>query len=364
MRRLGVQRALVDGEWVRGDVEIDDGLVGAVGVASDGGRGDAVPGFIDVQVNGFAGVDFSDCDLDGYRLAAAALGQRGVTSFLATIPTAAPDRYASLLDAATGAVREPLIGARALGIHLEGPFLTRPGAHRQDWFQAPSRRACDVLLSRAPVVMMTVAPDAPGGLDLIRHLTARGVVASIGHTEADAALTHAAFDAGGRAVTHLWNAQTTVSSRAAGVVGAALARRDVFVGLIADLIHVCADTLTLSLAALAARAVVVSDASPWAGLPGRAAYHSDRGSTLGADDGVRLDDGTLAGGAAPLDVQLRNIVALGFPLEQAVGAMTSAPAALLGARGLGRLRPGDVADVVVLGEELDVRRTLVAGVEA
>lgn len=361
-RRLGVARALVDGRWVDGDVEIgSEGQISAFGVTPGGRRHSAVPGFIDLQVNGFAGINFSDCDLDGHRSASLALARAGVTSYLPTIPTAEPSRYAAILDANRLAVEDDAPGSRPLGVHLEGPFLTRAGAHRPEWFQIPSRQLCDEFLDAAPVVMMTIAPEAPGAFDLIGHLARSGVVVSIGHTNADAACAHMGFESGARSVTHLWNAQTAPTARAPGVVGVALSRPGVFAGIIADLIHVDAETLTLSLAALGNRALAVSDASPFAGLDASSKYRFDGPVSRLADGSVRLDDGTLAGSGVGLDDCLRNLVSVGLDLEQALDCVTRTPARLIGQNDLGRLTPGGRADVVVLNDALEVDLTLVGG---
>ena len=253
-------------------------------------------------------------------------------------------------------------GARPLGVHLEGPFLAprRAGAHRVEHLVPPDIGHADRLLAAAPVALMTVAAEVPGSLDLIAHLVARGVVVSIGHSDATAVEAAAAFDAGARAVTHLWNAQRPPTAREPGVVGLALSRPDVTVCLIADLVHVAAPTLLLSLAAARQRVVVVTDAVALAGadrLDG-AEHRFDGRPVVVADGAVRLADGTLAGSTCPMDGALRNLVGLGVPLGETVAAMTRAPARLLGRTDVGRLAPGLRADVVVLGEDLAVERVL------
>jgi N-acetylglucosamine-6-phosphate deacetylase len=218
------------------------------------------------------------------------------------------------------------------------------------------------------VALMTVAAEVPGGLDLVRHLTGRGVVVSVGHSDATSAEAAAAFDAGARAVTHLWNAQRPPSAREPGVVGEALSRPDVTVCVIADLVHVAPPTLLLTLRAARGRVVVVTDALALAGAAGAVAsrsgaggHHFDGRPVAVSGGAVRLADGTLAGSACPMDLALRNVVGLGVPLPEAVATMTSNPARLLGRRDLGRLAPGLTADVVVLDDALDVRQVLVGG---
>ena len=352
-RRLGVAASLVDDRIVRGDVEITDDRVHAVGRSPAGPSGLAVPGFIDLQVNGFGGVAFTDpaVDLDGYRHASRTMARSGVTSFLLTIPTVAPDTYATLLPRAAEACATDLGGARALGVHLEGPFLARrrKGAHRADWLQVPDVAAADAMLAAAPIALMTMAPEVEGGLELLDHLRGRGVIVSLGHTDADAAEAHAAYDRGATAVTHLWNAQRPITSRDPGIGAVALTRPGVWVCAIADLAHVAGESLALSAAAAGERFVVVTDAVAPAGTPD---------APLPA-----LTDatGALFGSTTPLDQGIRNLVGLGIALTDAVAAATRRPAALLGRPDLGRLAPGERADVVVLDDDLLVRDVLVAG---
>ena len=372
-RALGVTEALVGGTRIVGDVVVEGGVVTEVGVRPAGRTGLAVPGFVDVQVNGFAGVDFISADLDGYAEASRALARTGVTSFLTTLPTAAPEAYGPALAAAGEAAATTLPGAQVVGVHLEGPFLSpdRPGAHRPEWLQTPDADLCDRWIDSAPIAVVTLAPEIDGALDLIAHLHARGVVVSLGHTDARAATAHQGFDAGASMVTHLWNAQRPITSREPAVGGVGLARTDVVVGIIGDLIHVAADTLRLSIAAAGDRFMLVTDAVWLAGTDRldrpldddtRDTRHGNRGVTL-ANGAVRLPDGTLAGSACSMDRAIRNIVGLGLPLEQVIGAATTTPARALGVRGkgLGEIAIGGRADLVVLDDGLDVRGVLVAG---
>jgi N-acetylglucosamine-6-phosphate deacetylase len=362
--RLEVDAAVVDGDLLPGDVEVVDGEVTAVALPPAGTGRIAAPGFVDLQVNGFAGVDLTVADLDGYRTASVAMARHGVTSFLATFPTAAPERYAPALAAAAEAAGADLGGARVEGVHLEGPFLApgRRGAHRAEWLRTPDVGLLDDLLSRAPVRLVTLAPELDGADALIDRLVAAGVTVALGHSDADAATAHAAFDRGAGAVTHLWNAQRQVTSREAGLAGVALARPDVAVCVIADLVHVCAETLTVSLTAAGERAVVVTDAVAPAGLPD-GTHDIGRWRVVVEGGAARLPDGTLAGGTTPMDAALRNVVGLGVPLARAVHAVTAAPARAIGRSDLGRLVPGVLADVTILDDALEVRGVLVAGAE-
>ena len=193
----------MDGRILPGDVEIDDGVVRAVGLGG-AGRGVAAPGFVDLQVNGFAGVDLMAADRDGYARVGEALLATGTTAFQPTFVTAPEEALLEALRAmpANG------IGPRVLGAHVEGPFLSprQTGVHDPRGLSAPDVALLRRLLEAAPVSQVTLAPELRGAFELIDELVARGVTVSAGRTDATAAEAHLAFDRGVRTVTHLFNA--------------------------------------------------------------------------------------------------------------------------------------------------------------
>jgi N-acetylglucosamine-6-phosphate deacetylase len=358
--RLGVAQAIVDHRLVPGDVEIVDGLVVRAGLAP-AGQGTAIPGFVDLQVNGFAGVDFVEADSAGYRRAGEALLASGVTAFQPTFITAPED---SLLDAIAEMPVEP-IGPRVIGAHLEGPFLSplRMGAHtdhasRRD----PDLALLDRLLSAGRVSQMTLAPELPGALALIAALGKRGVVASCGHSNATAAQAIAAFDHGVSTVTHLFNAMRPFSHRDPGIAGAALARKDVIVQVILDGHHLADETASLIWRAAAGRTALVTDAIAAAGA-GDGLFRSGGADVFVEDGAARLAGGTLAGATLTMIVAMRRLCSLGVPLVDAAAAATRVPAAAARRPDLGILRVGHQADVVVLDDRLEIRAVFVAGRE-
>lgn len=361
--RLGVDAALVEGVLVPGDVEVVDGTIAAVGLPPHGGGGVAAPGFVDLQVNGVAGVDFLAAEVDDYRRAGDALVATGVTSYQPTFVSSPETRVvAALRTMATAAGSES--GPRILGAHLEGPFLSPRwiGAHDPDAVVAPDLDLLERLLDAGPVTTMTLAPERPGALDLIDRLRARGVVVWIGHTDADAETAHAAFDRGAQALTHAFNAHRRFAPRDPGPAGVALSRPDVTVGLIADLVHVAPDAVRLAVAAAPDRVALVTDATAAAAHPPGVV---ELGGRRVVSDGVavRLDDAeaTLAGSALTMDQAVRNLVTVGASLDAALRAATIVPARLAGRPELAALAPGSPADVVVLDDELRVTRVLVGG---
>jgi N-acetylglucosamine-6-phosphate deacetylase len=356
--KLGVQAAVVDGVLLRGDVEVRDGRIAAVGLDGGNGSGVAIPGLVDLQVNGFAGVDLAAADEAGYRRAGEGLLESGVTAFQPTFITAPEEE----LTAALAAVPAGPIGPRVIGVHLEGPFLSplRLGAHpvvsRRDPDPALLRR----LLAAGPVSEMTLAPELEGALELIDVLNEHGVVASCGHSDAPAEQADRAFERGAATVTHLFNAMRPLGHRDPGIAGAALARDDVVVQLILDGQHLADETAKVVWRAAAGRVALVSDAIAAAGI-------GDGSYRLGAVDvevraGVaRREDGVLAGSSRSLIDAVRSLHALGVPLADAVHAATAVPARVIRRPDLGSLRVGAEGDIVVLNDSLEIRAVFVGG---
>jgi N-acetylglucosamine-6-phosphate deacetylase len=357
--RLGVEAAVVDGLLLAGDVEIADGRIGAVGLAGKG-RGTAVPGFVDLQVNGFAGVDFLRADTADYRRAGEALLETGVTAFQPTLITAAEEELLAAIDEVPSDSWQP----RILGVHLEGPFLStkRLGAHAAAFRRDPDPDLAARLVDAGRVTYMTIAPELPDALDLIDLLRARGVVVSLGHSDATAEEAGAAFDRGVRTVTHLFNAMRPFRHRDPGIAGAALARPDVVVQLILDRHHLAPETARVVWAAAAGRVALVTDAIAAAGSGDGSFALGDVEVNVSA--GVpRRSDGVLAGSSLTMIEAVRNLYALGVPLADAVGAATAVPARVVRRDDVGSIRPGAPADVVVLDDALEIRRVLAGGRE-
>jgi N-acetylglucosamine-6-phosphate deacetylase len=356
--RLGVAAALVDGVLVDGDVEVVDGRIARLGLPSPVGKGIAVPGFIDLQVNGFGGVDFLDADAAGYRRAGDALLETGVTAYLPTLITSPEE---TLLEA-LGELPADADYPRILGVHLEGPFLSprRLGTHVESARRDPDLALLDRLLDGGPVRLMTLAPELPGAFPLISHLLERGVTVSLGHSDATAEQANEAFDLGVRTVTHLFNAMRPLLHRDPGIVGAALARDDVVVQLILDGVHLAPETVKVVWRAAPGRLALVTDAITAAGASD-GAYSFGSFDVLVHDGTVRGPDGVLAGSVLTMIEAVRNLHALGVPLADAVDAATVVPARTLGLSDLGRLDVGLPADLLVIDDALEIQRVLVGG---
>ena len=359
--RLGVEAALIGGELVLGDVELADGHVAAVGLNSAPGSGIAAPGFVDLQVNGFAGVDFFAADADGYRRAGEALLRCGVTAYQPTFITSPEEEL-------TAALREvPRNGAapRILGAHLEGPFIApeRLGTHPAEARRDPDSALLERLLAAGPVSHVTLAPELPGAYELMDLLRARGVTVSCGHSNATSVEAREAFARGAKTVTHIFNAMRPFAAREPGLAGAALVSSDVVVQVILDGVHLADDTALLVWQATAGRFALVTDAIAAAGA-GDGNY-TLAGVDFEVENGVaRRADQVLAGSTVTMIEAIRNLVALGAPVAAALAAASTVPARIAGRPELGTLEPGSAADVVVLDDRLEIVRVLVDGEDA
>ena len=332
----------------------------------DLGDGVLVPGLVDLQVNGYYGVDLADCDPEGWALVARRLPETGTTAFLPTFITAPVPALATALRSAAKAAEAVTAGAHVLGVHLEGPFLSpaRAGAHRRDWMVPPSPGAVTELLEAGQGLLrlVTLAPEADGALAAIGRLTAAGVLVSVGHSDATAAQVAAGAAAGARMVTHLFNAQRGLHHREPGVVGQALTDQRLTSGLIVDLSHVSAAACAIAFAAAPGRICLVTDAAACAGMPPGHYLLGGQPLELPPDGAAPVRaDGTLAGSALRMDRAVANAVAVGRGLAEAVAAATRIPADLIGRPDLGRLAGGATADLAWLGEDLRTRATWVGG---
>jgi N-acetylglucosamine-6-phosphate deacetylase len=359
--RLGVEAALVRGELVLGDVEVDDGRIEAVGLAGAPRGKIAIPGFVDLQANGYGGVDFLSASREDYSRAGEALLLAGVTAYQPTFITSAE---AATIEALRE-MPEVAFGPRILGAHLEGPFLSpeRPGTHPLEHLRKPNLRVLDRLLEAGPVSQMTLAPELRGADALIERLRERGVVVSAGHTNATADEANRAFDLGVDAITHVFNAMRPIRSRDPGIASVALTRSDVVVTMVVDGFHLADETVRLVWACAAGRVALITDAIAAAGTSFDSGTFQlgEVAVEVGAGVAPMRQDGTLAGTVLTMIDAVRNLHALGVPLEDAVGAATEVPARLLGRSDVGVLEPGAPADVVILDDRLEIQSVLCEG---
>lgn len=363
-KRLGVAAAFTGKSLIPGDVAISGDEIVAFGLPGKG-RGIAAPGLVDLQVNGYAGVDAAAADAEGLATIGTALLREGIFAYLPTLISGNPERTREAVTRLSRlASQQTTQAARVLGVHLEGPFLSasRSGTHPVTRLLAPDPAILSDLLESGFVRMVTLAPELPGSADLIAVCIRRGAVVSLGHTAASAAQAHHAFQAGARAVTHIFNGMEPLSARQPGTAAAALTTPGIAIQLIADARHVAAEMIKLAFACAPGRCILVSDTT--------AAARTDQPTAdLGevpvsvAGGVARRADGTIAGAVSSLAEGLANLGLLGIDPATALASVTHRPAALIGQPSAGTLSEGQRADLIVLTEDLVVERVLRAGRE-
>ena len=325
----------------------------------DGGGLAAAPGFIELQLNGIDGLDFTS-DPASIRRVGHAPARYGVTAYLPTIVTSPRGTVDRALEAVRGVAGDG--GPVALGLHVEGPYLSaiRAGAHDASLLRDPDPAELASWLASGALRIVTLAPERDGAIEAIELLVAAGAVVSIGHTDADAPTTTRAIQAGATYATHLFGAMSPFHHRFPGAPGALLADDRVTLGLILDGHHLDAMVVELVARLAQGRVSLVSDAIAALGLGD--GDHRLGGRVVQVRDGAaRLPDGTLAGSVAGLDACVRAFTAITGSARAAIAAVTEAPARLLGDRERGRLEIGSRADLVLLDEGLGVRMTIVGG---
>ncbi|MDG4768300.1 N-acetylglucosamine-6-phosphate deacetylase [Solwaraspora sp. WMMD406] len=354
----------------QGYLTIDGATISAVGTETDAdgaataGSGWLVPGFVDLHNHGGGGQTFTTGDPDSARQAAAFHLAHGTTTLLASLVSSPVE----LMHRAVRAYAPLVADGTLAGLHFEGPYLStvRCGAQNPAYLRDPDPAEVSDLLDAGggTIRMMTIAPERRGALAAIGRLTDAGVIAAIGHTDADYDQTLAAVDAGARVGTHVFNGMRPPHHREPGPVFALLGAAPVVCEFVADGVHLHDGTLRFAATVTGpGRAALVTDAMAAAGMPdGR--YELGGQSVVVADAVARLSrDGSIAGSTLTMDAALRQAVRAGIDLVDACRMAATTPAGVLGLAGTtGALVAGQRADVVELDDELRVRRVMRAGV--
>jgi len=326
------------------------------------------PGLIDIHIHGGAGHDVMETNSAALAAIESHMVKHGVTSYLPTTVTAPEDTTLSALEHLGKWVKAPRDQqrARALGIHLEGPFIShaKRGVHPSENLRQPSPELLDRFwqASQGAIHMMTIAPELPGALETIRHGRKLGVRSSLGHSNATQEEARAGVTAGASHATHTFNAMRPLDHRDPGILGAVLLDDALTADIIADGIHVDPSVVQLFLRAKGEeRAILITDAISAAGMP-EGKYRLGP-FVVEVKDGRCDYQGKLAGSVLTLDRAVRNVMGFaGLKLQQAVRLATLNPARLLGVDGeRGLLAPGRVADMVALTPQGSVRHTILAG---
>jgi N-acetylglucosamine-6-phosphate deacetylase len=348
--------------WIAGSIDFGRHIGAIDGVTADPAHNSddfILPGFIDLHVHGGAGRDMMEGG-DAPHAIARIHARHGTTSLLATTMTAPPSDIVTALRAIGAAMAAPQPGgARILGVHLEGPYINPGKLGAQPPFAREATLAeVQALEEYAPMRLITVAPEMPGHLDLVRALADAGLRVQIGHTTGSYEDGVAALAHGAAGFTHLFNAMPGLHHREPGMVGAALAHAQ-YAEIIPDLLHVHPGAIKVALRAIP-HLYCVTDSTAASGMPdgeymlGRQVVHKCMG-------GVRLADGTLAGSTLTMDQALRNLVAIGLDLADASRRVSTNAADYLGETARGRLAPGCFADIVVLDRDLNIKAVYIEG---
>ncbi|MBL7254546.1 N-acetylglucosamine-6-phosphate deacetylase [Paractinoplanes lichenicola] len=348
------------GAVVEGYVEVDGPAILAVEAAPDAGPDVIVPGFVDLHCHGGGGHTFTTGDAESARGAAEFHLGHGTTTMLASLVSSPFE----LMRDATEAYR-PLVEAGLIaGVHYEGPYLShvRCGAQNPEFLRDPSLKELTELLELGSVRLVTIAPELPGALEAIAFLVERGVAAAVGHTDATYEQTLAGVAAGATVGTHLFNGMRPPHHREPGPVVGLLAA-PVVCELIADNIHLHPGMLAFAAGTAGPdKAALITDAMDATGMAD-GTYDLGGQEVIVADRVARLArDGSIAGSTLTMDQALRNTVAAGIALPDAVAMASTTPARVLGLGDeIGALEAGLRADLVVLSSDLRVKRVMRAG---
>jgi N-acetylglucosamine-6-phosphate deacetylase len=360
---------------------IRDGVIEAVGPRQDMTRPSgaaeisatgqtAIPGFIDIHIHGAGGHDVMEGTGEAMATVAQTLARHGTTSFVATTVTASPDDTCRSVEGIARYITQQFEAlqpkAEVLGVHYEGPFINkaRRGVHPAEWVQLPNAELLQRFMQAAAgkARILTIAPELLGAVPCIHAAREAGIVVAMGHTDATYEQARAGIAHGARHAVHVYNAMRPFSHRDSGVIGAVLTSPEVTAELIADGVHVEEAAMRLLLQAKGAGCVIlISDGLSATGMPD-GKYMLGNFEVTVSGGVCRNAEGKLAGSTLTLDRALRNVVALGISLPDAVRMLTTNPAKLLGIEfKKGALRTGADADIVLLDENLQLTNVWTRG---
>lgn len=357
---------LTEGGWKRDDLSVDSGIItdaaSATSTLIDAEDLIVSPGFIDIQINGAFGYDFTQDPTTIWQVGER-LPELGVTSFLPTVVTSPGEITDLAIDVVTNRRPDSYRGARVVGLHFEGPWISPEmfGAHNRDHIVTPDPSVAERWAASGVVRMVTLAPERPGANEVTAILNSGGVLVSAGHTAADYETAHAAFGQGISMATHLFNQMTPLGHREPGVVGAALIAAGHCL-LIVDGLHIADGALEVAWRLLEPdRLILVTDAMAALGL-GPGTYPLGDGPITVGDNGPRTADGRLAGSVVTLAEAVRRLAAAtSADLGAALRCATVNPARAVGLGDRGKLTAGNKADITLLDDDLNVVATIIGG---
>lgn len=330
----------------------------------DGGGHLLVPGMIDVHIHGANGFDMMDGTDKSIQEVSSACASSGCTSFLATSVSSTLEDLLEMIRSVKRVIGHE-VGAKIAGIHLEGPYLNpkRKGMQNEKYLRHPNLEEMNLIFEEAGslIKMVTIAPELPGGMELISYLKEKGVVIAIAHSDATYEEAKQAFASGASHVTHCFNGMRPIHHRDPGVIVAAFEEKHVSLQAIVDNVHLHPAIIRLMHTLKGPEGMVlITDALQAMGL-GDGSYMFG-GHHVTVSEGVaRLKDGTLASSTVTMNEALRYTVETGIPLIDAVKMASTTPANILALQQKGTITSGFDADLVLLDDEFKVCWTMVNG---
>ena len=319
-------------------IEVENGRIYALKTVDGKGERVAIPGFIDCHIHGAMGIDVSTCSVNELIYMAEELYKHGTFAFMPTLPALSFEDNVKALKVITEATEIFLTRkdcADILGCHMEGPFMCEKykGALNDKIFIDATIENWKSLVGpyESTVKRITVDPLRPGVLDMIPYFVSKGIQVSVGHTDSTAEKAEEAFKAGASSVTHLYNAMRGLHHREPGTVGAALASDSIYAELICDFLHVAPEAVKLAISAKTPdRIAVITDSCMAAGMPD--GLYKLAGAEIEVLNGeARVPgDGRLASSTVFQDKELKNLISLGFTVEDCSKMLTKNPAVLAG----------------------------------
>lgn len=321
------------------------------------------PGWIDLQINGGFGKDFTSDPTSVWEVGAQ-LPRYGVTGFLPTIITSPREVYQQAIDVLRQGPPAGYCGAHPFGYHFEGPFLNmgKKGAHNPASIHQPDADFASDWSRENGVMLVTMAPELPGALDLARKLHTRGIILSAGHSLATLEDSLHAIDAGYSASTHLFNAMPPLDHRSPGLVTASLLDKRITPSIIVDGIHVHPKMVELAWRMRGAEGIaLITDAVGALGMPPGRIIQGGMVVIVG-EDAARLIDGTLAASILSMEKALQNIMVFtGDSIEKILPALSTTQAKLLRLDDVGAIQPGYLADFTLINDQGQVQMTIIGG---
>ena len=327
------------------------------------------PGLVDLHLHGLQGEDVTEGGVNSIQKISALLPSFGVTSFLPTTLTTDLTTLFKIIEETKSEIIAPRKGARVLGLHLEGPYLSlgRRGAHDPTYLRKPHQEEIKHLFQKGEGIIkrITIAPELPEALEAIEYLAQQNILVSLGHSEADYETSQKAGKKGAKMVTHLFNGMDPLHHRQPNLLAFALGDDEIYAEIIADKIHVRPEIMKIALKCKAPdHLCIVSDALKVTNLP-EGIYELSRQKVEVREGMAYLPSGTLAGSTFLLNQMLYNLKELfSIPLPQLAKMGSFIPAQLVGKeKELGSIEKGKIADLAVFDDHFQVKATFIGGVK-